>query len=72
MSWVRYGPGIDDSAVLSMSSARPEKNHVGEMHAGEVWTDILLVWEQGVVVIEQDGWAKLICSGTSVCVYIWG
>ena len=54
-----------------MSNAGPnEKNmYVGEMHKGEVWTDVL-GWEQSEVVIGEDGKGLFPCPGTSVAVWV--
>lgn len=54
-----------------MSNAGPgnKKMHVGEIHAGEVWTD-LLRWEQNEVVIGQDGFGVFTCGGCSVSVWV--
>lgn len=54
-----------------MSSAGDgwKRMHVGEMHAGERWTD-LLGWSKDEVVIEGDGTAVFSCWGTSVSVWV--
>ena len=43
--------------------------HVGEMHAGEKWTDVL-GWEQGEVEIGEDGYGLFRCPGVSVSVWV--
>jgi alpha-amylase len=54
-----------------MSNAGPgeKKMHVGEMHAGEVWTDIL-GWQKGEVIVGQDGYGDFTSSETSVSVWV--
>ena len=43
--------------------------HVGEKHAGEVWTDVL-GWSDREVVIEHGGYDNFVCLGTSVSVWV--
>jgi len=43
--------------------------HVGEMHAGETWTDVL-GWETREVVIGDDGFGDFVCAGTSVSIWV--
>lgn len=54
-----------------MSNAGPgeKRMHVGEMHAGEKWTDVL-GWEQGEVEIGEDGFGLFRCAGVSVSVWV--
>lgn len=54
-----------------MSNAGPgeKRMHVGKMHAGEVWTDVL-GWEKDEVVIGHDGFGTFICPGTSLSVWV--
>lgn len=42
---------------------------VGEMHAGERWTDVLRD-EEREVEIGQDGYAMFPCAGISVSVWV--
>jgi alpha-amylase len=42
---------------------------VGDMHKGEVWTNIL-GWEQKEVTIDDEGYGLFPCPGTSVSVYV--
>ena len=61
VGWVRYGTWDRrfGCAVLMSNAVPGEKRmHVGEMHAGEVWTDVL-GWEKGEVRIDGDGFGKL-------------
>ena len=60
----------DGSAVLLSNAEQGEKRmFVGEVHGGEVWTDVL-GWEGGEVVIGQDGWGKFPVGGCSVSVFV--
>lgn len=54
-----------------MSNAGPNEKrmHVGEMHAGEKWTDVL-GWESREVEIDNEGYGMFICPGTSVSVWV--
>jgi alpha-amylase len=54
-----------------MSNAGPgeKRMHVGEMHSGEVWTDVL-GWNDKEVTIGEDGFGDFVCSGTSVSIFV--
>ncbi len=54
-----------------MSNAGPgeKKMHVGEVHAGEVWTDVL-GWGKGEVVIDKEGFGLFTCPGVSLAVWV--
>lgn len=54
---------------MSNAGAGEKRMFVGEMHAGEKWTDVL-GWEQGEVIIGEDGWATFRCPGTSLSVWV--
>lgn len=43
--------------------------HVGEMHRGETWTDVL-GWETEDVVIGADGCGIFRCKSNSVSVWV--
>jgi alpha-amylase len=59
------------ACVMSNTGPGEIRMAVGEMHAGEKWTD-LLGWEQGEVEIDQDGYGLFKCPGTSVAVWVRG
>jgi len=42
---------------------------VGEMHKGEVWSDVL-GWEPTEVTIDDEGWGTFNCPGVSMAVYV--
>lgn len=42
---------------------------VGDLHKGQVWTDVL-GWEQREVTIDDKGYGLFPCPGTSVSVYV--
>lgn len=42
---------------------------VGQMHAGEEWTDVL-GWEKDTVVIDDGGFGVFSCGQTSVSVWV--
>jgi len=72
VGWVRYGTWdrrFGCAVVVSNAGPGWKRMHVGEMHAGEKWTDVL-GWEQGEVVIGGDGVGEFRCGGTSVSVWV--
>ena len=72
IGWVRYGTWdrpFGCAVVLSNAGPGTKRMHVGEMHAGETWTDVL-GWETREIVIGQDGFADFICPGTSVSIWV--
>lgn len=72
LGWVRYGTHdrpAGCAVVLSNAGAGEKRMHVGEMHAGERWTDVL-GWAQGEVVIGDDGFATFQCGQCSVSVWV--
>lgn len=54
-----------------MSNAGPGEIRmaVGEMHAGQVWTDVL-GWQQEGVEIDEEGYGLFKCPGTSVSIWV--
>lgn len=72
IGWVRYGTWdrkFGCAVVMSNAGPGEKRMHVGEMHAGEIWTDVL-GWEKGEVKIEEDGFGNFICPGTSLSVWV--
>ena len=72
IGWVRYGTWDRPSGcavVLSNAGPGTKRMHVGEMHAGETWTDVL-GWETREIVIGEDGFADFICPGTSMSIWV--
>lgn len=72
IGWVRRGTwdkpdGL--AVVLSNAGAGQRRMFVGEMHAGEKWTDVL-GWEQGEVEIDGEGWGVFNCPGISVAIWV--
>jgi alpha-amylase len=66
--------GTDDrksglACVLSNAEPGEKRMFVGEMHAGEVWTDVL-GWQGDEVTIGEDGFGLFKCAGTSVSVWV--
>jgi alpha-amylase len=57
------------ACVMSNTGPGQIKMAVGEMHAGEKWTDIL-GWEEGEVEIDSEGYGLFKCPGTSVAVWV--
>ena len=72
IGWVRYGTWdkrFGCAVVMSNAGPGEKRMHVGEMHAGEKWTDVL-GWETREVVIENDGYGNFVCPGTSLSVWV--
>ena len=61
----RFGLAV----VMSNSGPGEIKMKVGEMHKGERWTDVL-GWEDGEVVIDEEGCGLFKCPGVSVSVWV--
>lgn len=60
-----------DGLACVMSNADPGqiKMAVGELHIGEVWTDVL-GWETSTVTIDEAGYGLFPCSGFSVSIWV--
>lgn len=72
IGWVRYGTWdrrFGCATVMSNAGPGTKRMHVGEMHAGEVWTDVL-GWSDREVTIGPDGFGEFVCPGTSVSVWV--
>ncbi|KAF2208046.1 glycoside hydrolase family 13 protein [Cercospora zeae-maydis SCOH1-5] len=72
IGWVRKGDEEHgDGLAVVMSNQGPGciKMEVGKEKAGEIWTDVL-GWEEGEVVIDEDGCGKFRCPGVSVSVWV--
>ncbi|KAI1456458.1 glucan 1,4-alpha-maltohexaosidase [Annulohypoxylon moriforme] len=72
LGWVRYGTWDKKyGCAVVMSNAGPgeKRMHVGEVHAGEVWTDVL-GWSDREVTIDKDGFGDFVCGQTSVSVFV--
>ncbi|KAF2123450.1 glycoside hydrolase family 13 protein [Dothidotthia symphoricarpi CBS 119687] len=57
------------ACVMSNTGPGQIRMAVGDMHAGEKWTDVL-GWEQGEVEIDAEGYGMFNCPGTSVSVWV--
>lgn len=72
LGWVRYGTHdrpAGCAVVISNAGPGEKRMHVGEMHAGEKWTDVL-GWNQAEVVIGDDGFGTFQCGQCSVSVWV--
>ncbi|KAK0128363.1 hypothetical protein ONS95_000335 [Cadophora gregata] len=72
IGWVRYGTWdrrFGCATVLSNAGPGEKRMHVGEMHAGEKWTDVL-GWGEGEVEIDAEGYGVFTCPGVSVSVWV--
>lgn len=72
LGWVRYGTWdrpAGCAVVLSNAGPGSKRMHVGEVHAGEVWTDVL-GWSDREVVIGDDGFGEFVCGQTSVSIFV--
>ena len=57
------------ACIMSNAEPKTKRMAVGNMHAGEIWTDIL-GWHKDEVKIDDEGYGEFMCSGTSVCVWV--
>ncbi|CAK1360588.1 Glucan 1,4-alpha-maltohexaosidase [Cercospora beticola] len=72
IGWYRKGDEQHkDGMAVVMSNQGPGsiKMEVGKDKAGHVWTDVL-GWEEGEVVIDEEGFGEFRCSGVSVSVWV--
>ena len=72
LGWVRYGTHDRPSGcavVLTNAGSGSKRMHVGEMHAGETWTDVT-GWSDGEVEIGSDGFGEFTCGQCSVSVWV--
>lgn len=72
LGWVRRGTWDhpDGVAVLMSNADAGEKRmFVGEVHRGEVWTDVL-GWSDRQVEIGDDGFGNFACGSCSVSVFV--
>jgi alpha-amylase len=72
LGWVRYGTWdrpAGCAVVVSNAGPGEKRMHVGEMHAGERWTDVL-GWSEGEVTVGEDGFGVFRCGGCSVSVWV--
>jgi alpha-amylase len=72
IGWVRRGTWDKPSGcavVMSNTGPGQRRMFVGEMHAGEKWTDIL-GWSQGEIEIDGEGWGEFNCPGISVAIWV--
>lgn len=72
VGWVRRGTADKPdgvAVVLSNAEAGTIRMFVGEMHKGEVWTDVL-GWESSEITISDDGWGDFVCPGISCAVWV--
>lgn len=72
IGWVRRGAWDKPNGLACvMSNAGPGEIRmaVGDMHKGEVWTDLLL-WEKAEVTIDDEGYGLFPCPGVSVSIWV--
>jgi alpha-amylase len=72
IGWIRYGTWDHRwgcAVVMSNGGEGRKRMHVGEMHAGETWTDVL-GWYGGGVVIGWDGFGDFSCYPESVSIWV--
>ena len=72
IGWVRRGneehpAGL--ACVMSNAENGQIRMAVGDMHKGEIWTDVL-GWQTDEVRIEDDGYGTFPCPGTSVSIWV--
>ncbi|KAF2657612.1 glycoside hydrolase family 13 protein [Lophiostoma macrostomum CBS 122681] len=72
IGWVRRGTWDKPFGLACvMSNAKPGQIRmaVGDMHKGEVWTDVL-GWEEQEVTIDDEGYGLFSCPGVSLAVFV--
>jgi len=72
VGWVRYGTWdrpFGCAVVMSNAGHAWKRMHVGEMHVGEVWTDVL-GWQSNEVVIGGDGFGEFTSGQISVSIWV--
>lgn len=72
IGWVRYGTWdrpFGCAVVMSNAGPGSKRMHVGEMHAGEVWTDVM-GWNDAKIKIGDDGFGEFVCGQTSVSIWV--
>ena len=72
IGWVRRGTWDRPdgcAVVLSNADMGELRMWVGELHKGEVWTDVL-GWEKGEVKIDDEGWGMFPVGGCSASVFV--
>lgn len=72
IGWVRRGTWdrkAGCAVVMSNADDGQRRMFVGEMHAGQVWTDVL-GWEQNEATIGDDGFGEFNCPAVSMAIYV--
>lgn len=72
IGWVRRGTWDHPAGcavVLSNSGPGERRMNVGDMHKGQVWTDVL-AWSDREVTIDDEGWGTFPCPGVSMSIYV--
>ena len=72
VGWARCGTWdrrFGCAVITSNAGPGSKRMRVGEMHAGERWTDVL-GWQDGEVVIGDDGFGEFTCGQTSVSIWV--
>jgi alpha-amylase len=72
IGWVRKGTwdrpnGL--ACVISNADAGQKRMHVGDVHKGEKWTDVL-GWSQGEVLIDDEGFGDFDCPAVSISIWV--
>lgn len=72
LGWVKYGTWDRPSGcavVISNAGPGEKRMHVGEIHKGEKWTDVL-GWSDREVEIGEDGYGTFVCGQCSVSIFV--
>jgi alpha-amylase len=72
IGWARRGTWDRPSGlacVMSNTGPGEIRMAVGDMHKGEVWTD-LLEWQKEEVTIDEEGYGLFRCAGISVSIWV--
>ena len=72
IGWVRRGTWDKPAGcAVVISNAEPGERRmlVGDLHRGQIWTDVL-GWSDREVEIDHDGWGVFPVGGTSVSIFV--
>jgi alpha-amylase len=72
IGWVRRGTWDHPAGcavVLSNAGPGQKRMCVGDLHRGQVWTDIL-TWETTEVTIDDEGYGTFPCPGISMAIWV--
>ncbi|KIW04820.1 uncharacterized protein PV09_04004 [Verruconis gallopava] len=72
IGWVRRGTWDHPAGcavVMSNADIGERRMNVGDLHRGQIWTDVL-GWSDREVQIDDEGWGVFPCGGLSVSIFV--